>query len=123
VESSSAFVAKPQHTRELRFLAGKSSSFWDNAADDDTLPSGTVEDNIGDETVAPTSIKRPYHNFNKEQSNSNKKCIPVDECRYCTAETVSSKNNNDQIISAVPQECIDTGRRQRYECTAADNGG
>lgn len=104
-----------KYDRERRYL--NFLSFWDNAADDDTLPAGILEESIGDETVLPSTKKRPKYN----EDYVNKHCITVDECRYCTAETVTTKGNVDEANTAIPQECFDTGRRQRYECSAAEN--
>lgn len=100
--------------RERRFL--KFLSFGDNAADDDSLPAGILEENTGDETPLPSTKKGTKYN----EDYINKHCVPVDECRYCTAETVTAKGNVDEANTAIPQECFDTGRRQRYECSAAE---
>jgi len=96
-----------------RYIASRQAPLLDGAADslDNTIPDSTVEDTIGDESAASAVgnyYKGPLPSDQADDLHQ-QRCIPLEECQYCPSKY--------EDTSTVPPECVETGRRQRYECT------
>lgn len=87
---------------------------WDTTSANDAT-SKTRKDTSSNEVIISED-----HKVRKQKNGFYKECVPLDVCQYCTGDVTTTKSTNDES-TIVPMECMETGRRQRFECILEDN--
>ena len=84
---------------------------WDNSSADDHSSETLKEKNSNSDEM----FTNKEYKGRKQKKGFYMDCVPLDVCQYCTGDVTTAKSKNDEG-TIVPVECMDTGKRQRFEC-------
>jgi hypothetical protein len=94
----------------------RATVLWDNSSADDHSSETLKEKSSDGDEVLTTAENKGW----KQKKEFYKDCVPLDVCRYCTGDVTTAKSNHDEG-TIVPVECMDTGKRQRFECVIEES--